>query len=424
MALIGYKPLVAKLVKEAGFNCVQFPVSVELVKSNRLGSALDEAIQELSDRQIMVVVGIHVLKAGWCCSYSDGNGIWNLAGDSEYTTAAWVDALQRVVQRYKNNPWVIGVDLFNEIHNTPGRAVSWGANDNVDLDWKAASEHAAEKVHMVNNESLVFVQGMCYALDLRPLHKAPPLFRLSSSKLVLVGHFYPWSFFWSIIQHEFSVDRWAPFIAILAISCAISMWKMQKTGEAHPGLICMQIVVLGVVISTIGASLLYSISASIGCANPDVAVIVAALCLISGVGIFFYILMCAYSQTPAKAHAAAFLYSTSAITGVWACIVFPLTVSQPFRTAMLQQDVQRYLGTHQSKHPFFLGEFGMAINIDEDRSDYWAVLKRLHIRNWAYWPLNSLKYNEKSKTFTDETYGLLRLPDYKWATTRLQRLPW
>ena len=48
------------------------------------------------------------LWVGWCCSETDGEGLW---WTSQYPEEMWLQALADMAQTYLSNPRVIGIDL-------------------------------------------------------------------------------------------------------------------------------------------------------------------------------------------------------------------------------------------------------------------------------------------------------------------------
>jgi len=58
-----------------------------------------------------------VSSAGWCCSIDDGEGLWYT---DEYPEEVFFEHWSMLSKRYRDNPWVIGADLRNEIRAVPG----------------------------------------------------------------------------------------------------------------------------------------------------------------------------------------------------------------------------------------------------------------------------------------------------------------
>ena len=85
---------ISALIAEYGFNCIRLPFSLELVDTNpiitndtiikkeptlynkRALDILDAVIDELTANNLMIILDNHMSDANWCCSNSDGNGLW------------------------------------------------------------------------------------------------------------------------------------------------------------------------------------------------------------------------------------------------------------------------------------------------------------------------------------------------------------
>jgi hypothetical protein len=46
---------------------------------------------------------------------------------ANYSTSDWVELQADLVARYKHDPMVVGIDLRNEIHDTPTHNIGWGS---------------------------------------------------------------------------------------------------------------------------------------------------------------------------------------------------------------------------------------------------------------------------------------------------------
>ena len=118
---------IVQQIKSLGFNAVRLPWSNQLYESNPVVpgyaltanpnleaqnalTVLDQVIGALTDAGIMVILGDHNSDAEWCCSNTDGNSLWY---NTRYPETNWIADWQGMVQRYHDNPWVIGADLRN-----------------------------------------------------------------------------------------------------------------------------------------------------------------------------------------------------------------------------------------------------------------------------------------------------------------------
>jgi len=87
---------------------------------------------------------------------------------------------------------VIGNDLRNEIRydSVNNLDATWG-DGNVATDWKLAATTAANEIHKINPEQLIFVEGLSYANDMSPI-KTSPITLDVSNRLIYSFHYYSW----------------------------------------------------------------------------------------------------------------------------------------------------------------------------------------------------------------------------------------
>ncbi|KAI8909225.1 glycoside hydrolase superfamily [Gorgonomyces haynaldii] len=184
--------LVSKIAN-AGFNCVRFQFSAELVRLNpiidpkllgpnpqlvnKTGLEIYDAIvQELSSKQIMTILDYHQMDAVVCCSPLDENGAWF---NDRYSFDQVRDLMQAMVSRHKSNPWVIGIDLRNEIRPMIDFATIFGLSVPNPLtaflpvwglggkwDWARAAEQLGNAALDINPDLLIIVQGF-YQIQLK-----------------------------------------------------------------------------------------------------------------------------------------------------------------------------------------------------------------------------------------------------------------
>lgn len=147
---------------------------------------LDTIVNEFNRQQIHILLDHH---------RPDCNAISELWYTNGYSEQNWIDDLKFVSNRYKNVPYLMGIDLKNEPH---GRA-TWGANVAA-TDWNKAVERAASAVLASNPNVLIFVEGIeskanCSGADnyfwggnITPV-KCTPL-AIKADRLVLSPHIY------------------------------------------------------------------------------------------------------------------------------------------------------------------------------------------------------------------------------------------
>jgi endoglucanase len=185
-------------IRDIGVNSVRLPWANETLERNPPAAdyavkanpklrgkhaldVLDEVIAALARAHIMVILDNHMSRADWCCTEADGNGLWYSA---EYPEEKWLADWETIVRRYRNQPWVVGADLRNELRN----GATWGGDD-PRLDWHAAAERGGNAVLGVNPNLLVMVEGPEYSTDLTAFGKLPVRLKISN-RVVYSPHAY------------------------------------------------------------------------------------------------------------------------------------------------------------------------------------------------------------------------------------------
>ena len=137
----------------------------------------------------MVILNNHISDAKWCCSETDGNGMWY---NPDYPAEKWFDALKNMTLRYKHNPMVIGNDLRNELRADKNNNVAptWGTGDPA-TDWRLAAIKGGNLVLENNPNLLIFVEGINYDNDISGMKNHPVKLNVDN-KLVIEWHFYSW----------------------------------------------------------------------------------------------------------------------------------------------------------------------------------------------------------------------------------------
>lgn len=126
-------------------------------KGKHASEIMDAVIMALARAHIMVILDNHVSRADWCCSETDGNGLWY---SDQYPEASWLADWEKIARRYRNQPWVVGADLRNELRN----GAAWGGTD-PKLDWHAAAERGGKSVLTGNPHLLIMVEGPEYSTN-------------------------------------------------------------------------------------------------------------------------------------------------------------------------------------------------------------------------------------------------------------------
>ncbi|MFC4610958.1 glycoside hydrolase family 5 protein [Streptomyces maoxianensis] len=200
--------------RELGLNSVRLPFSNEMVHDTRpvadaslaANPALkgktplqvyDATVKALTDAGLAVILNNHTNTTRWCCGV-DGNERWNASRSTENWESDWLF----MARRYRDNPRVVGADLYNEVRRSILDDPNWGLGDR--HDWFAASQHLGDRIlQEANPDLLVIVEGINWTgipVDGLP-HERPtlePVQRLShtlvrSGKLVYSAHFYDYT---------------------------------------------------------------------------------------------------------------------------------------------------------------------------------------------------------------------------------------
>lgn len=132
---------------------------------------LDATIESLAKAGVMVILNNHISDAMWCCGEDDGNGLWY---NKNYTASQWLNALMFMTERYADQPFVVGNDLRNEIRydSVNNLDATWG-DGNPDTDWRLAATNAANEIHKIDSDLLIFIEGLNYANDMNPIRRYP-----------------------------------------------------------------------------------------------------------------------------------------------------------------------------------------------------------------------------------------------------------
>jgi endoglucanase len=135
------------------------------LKGKHAMAIMDAVIAALGRAHIMVILDNHMSRADWCSSETDGNGLWY---NREYPETKWLADWRAITRRYRNQPWVVGADLRNELRS----GASWGGPD-PKLDWHAAAERGGAAVLAANPKLLIMVEGPEYSTNFTGFDKLP-----------------------------------------------------------------------------------------------------------------------------------------------------------------------------------------------------------------------------------------------------------
>jgi endoglucanase len=142
---------------------------------------MDAVIAALAQAHIMIILDNHVSRADWCCSDTDGNGLWY---STDYPESSWLADWQTIARRYRSNPWVVGADLRNELRS----GAAWGGA-NPKLDWHSAAERGGNAVLAANPDLLIMVESPDYSTNFAGFDKLPVHLNIAD-RLVYSPHAY------------------------------------------------------------------------------------------------------------------------------------------------------------------------------------------------------------------------------------------
>jgi endoglucanase len=142
---------------------------------------MDAVIMALARAHIMVILDNHMSRADWCCSESDGNGLWY---NAEYPEGQWLEDWQTMVRRYKHEAWVVGADLRNELRS----GAQWGGSD-PKVDWHGAAERCGNLIVDENPNLLVMVESPKYSTDFTDFARLPVVLKVAN-RVVYSPHAY------------------------------------------------------------------------------------------------------------------------------------------------------------------------------------------------------------------------------------------
>jgi endoglucanase len=156
----------------------------------------DAVIAELARQHLMVILDNHVARSDWCCSRTDGNGLWWTGYDPNsgsfaqkwnsasnggkhllYTQGrlAWESAWRNIVRRYAQvgsshyRAAVVGAELRNEPRPDDNLhlAAVWGGSGTPEWeDWPKAATQAGSQILSQNPELLIVVDGVDFSTRL------------------------------------------------------------------------------------------------------------------------------------------------------------------------------------------------------------------------------------------------------------------
>jgi endoglucanase len=203
---VQHRDTIATTIRLLGFNSVRLPYSDEMVmvdppilphllsaNPDLIGlNAMDvfeAVVQSLTDAGIAVIINNHITSATWCCGADPCDAGW--ANDHlgrlcrvKQTEEEWIEHWETVMERFVTNPYVVGVDLRNEVRGVWG-TMPWSR-------WASAAEKAGNRLLAMNPDWLVVVGGTESGNDLSGVMKRPVQLDVQN-RVVYSAHVYAWS---------------------------------------------------------------------------------------------------------------------------------------------------------------------------------------------------------------------------------------
>lgn len=161
-------------MKSAGFNLIRLPFSGDIfpldatyprqeaidptvngdLLNKTCGQILDRIVNAAGQRGIRIILDYHRVHGGG----TPESGLWYSSSRPE---SQWIANWKALVTRYRTNPTVVGVDLFNEVHAGPHGLVTWEADGvNPTVNWRWAAKRCGNEILSVNPNLLICVQGL------------------------------------------------------------------------------------------------------------------------------------------------------------------------------------------------------------------------------------------------------------------------
>lgn len=434
---------IAEISAAMGINCIRLTMCARTVLENpeieaqfllnnetgtRYLDVIDRVIASLTKYQIMTIPNIHTLEANWVNggASTPPQGLWN---NPSFPTSLWLQSISTIAQRYADNDYVVAIDIYNEIHDTPNVTITWSDEfyNFSDSDWKRASSLAYSEMFKVNPKLIVIVCAMCMGYDIRGMTgvNIGPIQAYENKKLVYSTHFYPWTAWWTNENFDWSIIFIVTIVLIVAMIVCIFIGfikanDIRKYIENNPDniqydpnhtfiseyyhdispLFCGLFVYF-----TIWACVLQtwsSVANSIGCSTIAYETFPAFIGTTVSAAVSFIVFV--YTYVYRRRHKMFIIVNSlfwlAILTIVHASILNKL--SEDTKTyEMFEHEIGRWMVKDLSL-PIFVGEFGTAVmftnetgyrtEVSNRQWDYMTRYLRENDLDWAYWALNGRKY--------------------------------
>ena len=164
------RPLASILdqVKSLGYNTLRIPYSNDILRPGVYPNPADinysthnPGLVGLTSLQVLDQIiagsrvrGMRVILDRHRPNSSGQSPLWYINNRAS-EEVVWIEDWKMLARRYKGNPTVVGVDLYNE----PYGAATWG-DGNLDTDWRLAAERAGNAILAENPHLLIIVGGI------------------------------------------------------------------------------------------------------------------------------------------------------------------------------------------------------------------------------------------------------------------------
>lgn len=314
-----------------GFNCVRLCYSTQAHLENPLIEAVhiaanpvffgkrfldvwDATVDALTDAGLMVIINNQVHKSGWCCHFTQVEGLWY---QPDYPESVWIDSLVNMTLRHRSNPLVVAIDLRNEVHDYEDTVLTWG-DGNPLTDWAAAATRAGNAVLAANPDVLIVVMALCFGMELRPA-RAHPIRLDLPDRVVYQTHNYLEYQLWSLISQSFvswqTVRLVCGFGLILPTMVLLVLWRYwDKAGRPRPSWPVVGVSYgswlcgISLITAAICKALMVFLSKNPGCgywARKDVVPTLACAAALAVLGAFAAVVGCVRLRLSPRRHAAA-----------------------------------------------------------------------------------------------------------------------
>lgn len=227
---VQHRDVIAKTIRSLGFNSVRLPYADEVVMRNleieipphRVAAnpdlvglspldVFEAVVTALTDAGIAVIINNHITSATWCCGADPCDAGW--ANDHlpaalcrvRQTEDDWIAHWESLMARFVDNPFVIGVDLRNEVRGLWG-TMTWDR-------WATAAERCGNRLLKLKADWLVVVGGTESGNDLTGVTRRPVRLDLDH-RVVYSAHVYAWSG-WGSHEGRYAQRGYASFVAAM-----------------------------------------------------------------------------------------------------------------------------------------------------------------------------------------------------------------